>query len=166
MSGSPIDVELRLDHHDVVARVDRRSLLIEAIRELGARSARIGCLTGDCGACTVLLDGRPIKSCLMLAVAADGREIVTLEGSASAIADAVRQAFIAEKGFQCGYCTSGMILIAIDLLEASADPAEADIRAAISGNLCRCTGYDAIVSAIAEAARQLKMTQAASLSVR
>ncbi|GGC45433.1 (2Fe-2S)-binding protein [Chelatococcus reniformis] len=155
MSRPSIDLALRLDHRDVVAHVDGRALLIEAIRDLGARSARIGCLTGDCGACTVLLDGQPVKSCLVLAAAADGREVVTLEGSASAIAETVRRAFIAKKGFQCGYCTSGMILVAIDLLEAFATPTEADIRSAISGNLCRCTGYDDIVSAIADAAEQL-----------
>lgn len=136
--------------------IDPRSLLIDVIRDLGATGARIGCQTGDCGACTVELDGRLAKSCLVLALFAAGSSVTTIEGSDSAIAKHLQQAFIAKKGFQCGYCTSGMIITAVDLLRNNSDPNEAEIRHAISGNLCRCTGYDDIVNAITEAVRTLR----------
>ena len=162
MSRPRTKLKFRLNSKDVLVCVDRRALLIETIRSLGAKSARMGCLTGDCGACTVLLDGKLRKPCLILSVSADGGDIVTLEGSDSVIAEQVRQSFVAKKGFQCGYCTSGMILIAIDLLRTKLDVTETEIRHAISGNLCRCTGYDDIVSAIAHAAHALKKRREAS----
>jgi carbon-monoxide dehydrogenase small subunit len=136
--------------------IDPRSLLIETIRDLGATGARIGCLTGDCGACTVLLDERLTKSCLVLAVSAAGGSVTTIEGERSSTAACLQEAFIANKAFQCGYCTSGMIMTAIDLLRKNPEPDEAEIRHAISGNLCRCTGYDDIVGAIADAAKKLQ----------
>ncbi|MDB5582705.1 MAG: 4-hydroxybenzoyl-CoA reductase subunit gamma [Bradyrhizobium sp.] len=136
--------------------IDTRSLLIEVVRDLGVTGARIGCLTGDCGACTVVLNGLLTKSCLVLAVSAVGANVTTIEGTSSSTAACLQEAFIVKNAFQCGYCTSGMILTAIDLLEKNRDPDEADIRHAISGNLCRCTGYDDIVGAIADSAKKLQ----------
>jgi aerobic-type carbon monoxide dehydrogenase small subunit (CoxS/CutS family) len=146
---------IRLNGQPAEAAIDPRALLIEAVRELGAKGARIGCLTGDCGACSIELDGRLVKSCLVLAVSAAGCEIVTIEGSQDAIARAIQEGFRTCGGFQCGFCTSGMIMVAIDLLRRNPDPTEADIRSAISGNLCRCTGYEGIVKAIDSAAKAL-----------
>jgi carbon-monoxide dehydrogenase small subunit len=126
--------------------VDSRLLLVEMVRDaLQLKGTRIGCLTGDCGACTLLLDGEVVKSCLILAIAAEWREIVTIEGASL---DQLQNAFIAHNAFQCGYCTSGMLFAAADLLRANPHPTVEDIRIAISGNLCRCTGYDDIVAAI------------------
>jgi aerobic carbon-monoxide dehydrogenase small subunit len=147
---------VRLNGKQVEAEIDPRALLIEAVRDCGAKGARIGCLTGDCGACSLKLDGRLVKSCLVLAVSAEGSDIVTIEGSRHAIASELQAAFVTCNGFQCGYCTSGMIMVAIDLLRANASPTEAEIRRAISGNLCRCTGYEDIVRAIGQAADALR----------
>ena len=134
--------------------VDPRRLLVEAIREeLDLPGTHIGCLTGDCGACTVEVDGQIIKSCLRLAVSAEGAEITTIEGlSEDGELSSLQQAFWDEYGFQCGYCLPGMLFAAKDLLEQNASPNEDEIRHAINGNLCRCTGYDTIVKSIAEAA--------------
>ena len=157
MTGHPTErLRLRLNEQAVEVDIDQRALLVEAIRDLGAKGTRIGCLTGDCGACSVELDGRIAKSCLVLAASVDGSEIVTIEGSRDAIAEATREAFKAQRGFQCGYCTSGMIMVAVDFLRRNPNPTEAEIRLAISGNLCRCTGYEDIVKAIAGAAAQLQ----------
>lgn len=144
-----------LNGKQIETAIDPRVLLIEAIRDCGAKGARIGCLTGDCGACSLELDGRLVKSCLVLAVSAEGSDVVTIEGSRHAIADELQTAFAACNGFQCGYCTSGMIMAAIDLLRANDSPTDAEIRRAISGNLCRCTGYEDIVRAVAQAAQAL-----------
>jgi aerobic-type carbon monoxide dehydrogenase small subunit (CoxS/CutS family) len=157
MTGHPTkSLRLRLNEQPVEIDIDQRALLVEVVRDLGAKGARIGCLTGDCGACSVEVDGRIAKSCLVLAASVDGSEIVTLEGSYDAIAAATREAFKAHRGFQCGYCTSGMIMVAIELLRRNPNPTEAEIRLAISGNLCRCTGYEDIVRAIAGTAAKLK----------
>jgi carbon-monoxide dehydrogenase small subunit len=140
------------------ATVEARLLLIHLIRDvLGLTGTHVGCDTTSCGACTVLLDGRAVKSCTLFAVQADGREIRTIEG----LADGERlhplqEGFREEHGLQCGYCTPGMIMAALPLLEANADPSEAEIRTAISGNLCRCTGYADIVRSIRWAARALR----------
>ncbi len=133
------------------------ALLVDVVRDaLELPGTRIGCLTGDCGACTVLRDGALIKSCLVLAAATDGCSLVTLEGAASPVMQALRQAFIDRHGFQCGYCTAGMLLVAEDLLTRNPAPSGPEIRDAIAGNICRCTGYDDIVAAIALAAERLQ----------
>jgi carbon-monoxide dehydrogenase small subunit len=144
-------VELTLNGETVSADVDPRMLLVEALRDVfGARGPKIGCLTGDCGACTVRVDGAIVKSCLRLAVSVDGAEVQTLEGLADEEGGltALQQAFWDAHAFQCGYCLSGMLFAAGDLLERTASPTDDEIREAISGNLCRCTGYDPIVAAI------------------
>ncbi|WP_179594814.1 (2Fe-2S)-binding protein [Cupriavidus plantarum] len=130
---------------------DPRRLLIELIRdEPDAKGARVGCLTGDCGACTVLLDGEVRKACLVLAASIDGNDVRTIEGL-DAI-EALQQAFVSHNAFQCGFCTSGMLVVAADLLARNPLPTKDEIRHAISGNLCRCTGYEPIVDAIHSAA--------------
>jgi aerobic carbon-monoxide dehydrogenase small subunit len=136
------------------ASVDPRVLLVYFLREhLRLTGTHIGCDTSQCGACTVLLDGRSAKSCTMFAVQADGSEITTIEGLASdGQLHPLQQGFWEEHGLQCGYCTPGMIMAAVTLLGDNPKPSEREIREGISGNLCRCTGYQHIVNAIQHAA--------------
>jgi aerobic carbon-monoxide dehydrogenase small subunit len=137
------------------SEVEPRLLLVHFIREvLSMTGTHIGCDTTSCGACTVLLDGRPIKSCTAFAVQADGREILTVEGlEKDGKLDPIQEGFHQEHGLQCGFCTPGMMLTGFSLLKKNPNPSEADIRWAISGNLCRCTGYVNIVKSIQHAAR-------------
>ena len=137
--------------------VEARLLLVHLIREnLTLTGTHIGCDTTHCGACTVLLDDVAVKSCTLFAVQADGRSIRTVEGLETAELSAVQQGFKAEHGLQCGFCTPGMMMTATALLEQNTNPTEGEIRAAISGNLCRCTGYVNIVKSIQHAAAQLR----------
>jgi carbon-monoxide dehydrogenase small subunit len=139
--------------------VDTRMVLADMIRdELRLTGTHVGCGTGSCGACTVLLDGRTVKSCCILAVDVDGQRITTIEGiSAGAQAlHPVQEAFVENQGLQCGYCTPGMILSAMQLLENNPNPSEDEIRHGIAGNLCRCTGYQFIVQSIQDAAKRLQ----------
>jgi carbon-monoxide dehydrogenase small subunit len=146
VGGEAIAVSVTVNGKPKSVTVDSRLLLVEMVRDaLQLKGTRIGCLTGDCGACTLLVDGELVKSCLILAVAAEGREIVTIEGASLG---QLQNTFIAHNAFQCGYCTSGMLFAAADLLRGNPHPTVEDIRVAISGNLCRCTGYDDIVAAI------------------
>lgn len=139
------------------AEIDPRRLLVEAIREdLDLPGTHVGCLTGDCGACTVEVDGQIVKSCLRLAASAEGADITTIEGLAeNGELSTIQQAFWDEYGFQCGFCLPGMLFSAKDLLAQNPSPSEAEIRQAINGTLCRCTGYDTIVKSIAEAAARM-----------
>jgi carbon-monoxide dehydrogenase small subunit len=136
------------------ADVEPRDLLVYFLREaLGLTGTTVGCDTSSCGACTVLLDGESVKSCTLLAVQADGREVTTIEGLAQNGAfHPVQAAFHEQHGLQCGFCTPGMVLATISLLEESPDPSEEEIRHALEGNLCRCTGYQNIVKAVRAAA--------------
>jgi carbon-monoxide dehydrogenase small subunit len=136
------------------AEVDSRLLLVHLLREeFRMTGTHIGCDTTHCGACTVLLDGKPVKSCTVLAVQADGREVMTVEGlEKDGKLDPIQEGFWQEHGLQCGYCTPGMMLTGYALLKASKSPSEGEIRHAISGNLCRCTGYVNIVKAVQYAA--------------
>lgn len=129
--------------------------LLDVLREeLGLTGTKKGCDRGDCGACTVLLDGKPITSCMRLAVQADGHEIVTVEGlAAPGHLHPVQRAFVDHGSIQCGFCTPGMIMAAVALLNENPHPTEADVRAALAGNLCRCTGYAKIVRAVMAAAQ-------------
>jgi aerobic carbon-monoxide dehydrogenase small subunit len=137
------------------ADVEPRMLLAHVIREeFGLTGTHVGCDTTSCGACTVLLDGSPVKSCTMFGVQADGREVTTVEGLADADGlHPVQAAFQEEHGLQCGFCTPGMMLVGSALLERNPDPSDDEVRWAISGNLCRCTGYMNIVKAIQAAAK-------------
>jgi len=131
--------------------------LVDVLREdLRLTGTKKGCGDGDCGACTVLLDGRSVNSCLVLAVEADGREVVTVEGLARGKLHPVQQAFVEKGAIQCGFCTPGMELAAVNLLSHNPDPTEEEIRAGLSGNLCRCTGYAKIVEAIRDAAARMR----------
>ena len=143
------------------ADVEPRLLLAHFLRQgLGLTGTHIGCDTTNCGACTILYDGRPIKSCTMLAVQADGHEVRTVEGMAAASElHPVQEGFKEEHGLQCGFCTPGMMASAIALLERNPDPSEEDVRWAISGNLCRCTGYQNIVKAVLWAAAKMRGAQ-------
>lgn len=136
------------------AEVDPRMLLVEALRDcFEVTGPKIGCATGDCGACTVALDGKPVKSCLRLALAVDGSEVVTIEGLAGdQTLTPLQEAFWDAGGFQCGFCLSGMLFAARELLTREPNPSEAEIRWALGGNLCRCTGYQTIVTAVLAAA--------------
>jgi len=139
-------------------RVKTSALLLDVLREgLGLKGTKRGCDQGQCGACTVLLDGRPVLSCILLAVQADGKKITTIEGMAGeGKLHPLQDAFIAEGATQCGFCTPGMILSAKALLDQNSNPADDEIRLAISGNLCRCTGYAKIIRAIKKAAQAMK----------
>jgi carbon-monoxide dehydrogenase small subunit len=134
--------------------LEPRELLAYVLRErLGLTGTNVGCDTSSCGACTVLVDGESVKSCTMLGVQADGREITTIEGLAqNGDLHAVQQAFHDEHALQCGYCTPGMVLAAVSLIESGEATDEAAIRLGLEGNLCRCTGYHNIVQAVASAA--------------
>jgi carbon-monoxide dehydrogenase small subunit len=137
-------------------QVEPRTLLAHALREdLGLTGTHIGCDTSQCGACTVLINGQSAKSCTIFAVQVDGDQITTIEGVANeGVLHPVQEGFWEEHGLQCGYCTPGMIMASIDLLKGNPDPTEQEIREGLSGNLCRCTGYQHIVNAIQYAARK------------
>ena len=130
--------------------LEERTLLVHALRDgLGLTGTHVGCDTSQCGACTVLLDGRAVKSCTVLALQADGREITTIEGLAQdGDMHPIQRAFVEHHGLQCGFCTPGVILTAADLLSRGTSPSDDDIRHSLRGNLCRCTGYQTIVESI------------------
>ncbi|MGI9542860.1 MAG: (2Fe-2S)-binding protein [Cyclobacteriaceae bacterium] len=138
--------------------VDARLLLVDYLREvLRLTGTHVGCDTSSCGACTVTVDGQAVKSCTMLAAQADGTTITTIEGMASnGELHPLQEAFREEHGLQCGFCTPGMIMTASDLLQQNANPSESEIREALEGNYCRCTGYHNIVRAIKHAAKNMK----------
>jgi len=139
------------------ADVEPRTLLVYFLREtLGLTGTNVGCDTSSCGSCTVLLDGESVKSCTLLAVQADGREITTIEGMATdGQMHPIQEAFHRNHGLQCGYCTPGMILAAASYLKETPNPTEEQVRLSLEGNLCRCTGYHNIVKSILDAAGQM-----------
>ena len=149
-----VTINGRLYEEDVEPRV----LLAHFLREnIGLTGTHIGCVIGECGACSVLLDGKVVKSCLHFAVQADGREVATIEGLAkNGELDPVQEAFVKNYAFQCGYCTPGMVMTSYALLQTNPDPSDAEIRKALAGNLCMCTGYVQIVDAVKEAAAMQK----------
>lgn len=151
-------VNFKVNGRDFQAEVEPRELLVHALRDkLRLTGTHIGCLTGNCGACTILLNGVAVKSCLKFAVQADGQEIFTIEGMAeNGKLHPLQQAFWDNHALQCGYCTPGMILSAYALLSKNAKPTEAEIRRGLSGNLCRCTGYVNIIKAIQDASRRMQ----------
>ncbi len=139
-----------------VTGVPARTTLADFLRErLGLTGTRLGCEHGVCGACTVLLDEQPVRSCLTLAVACEGREVTTVEGLDRPETRVLRSAFSTEHGLQCGFCTAGMLMTATDFLERNPSPNEQEVREALSGNICRCTGYAGIVRACLVAAEKL-----------
>ena len=147
-------LNLEVNGRAVQLQVDSHRLLVEVLREqLGLTGTHVGCDTSQCGACTVLLDGQPVKSCTTLALQAEGRKVTTVEGLAQgAEHHPVQQAFIDCHGLQCGFCTPGMMMSATALLRRTPNPSQAQIEHALEGNLCRCTGYVNIVAAVKQAA--------------
>jgi carbon-monoxide dehydrogenase small subunit len=152
-----INITVKVNGKDHTAAVEPRLLLVHFIREvLALTGTHIGCDTTNCGACTILLDGRPVKSCTMFAVQVDGREVSTIEGVAqNGALHPLQEGFKEKHGLQCGFCTPGMIMSTYALLQKNPQPTEQDIRWGISGNLCRCTGYQNIVKAVQYAAEKL-----------
>ena len=151
-------VSIRVNGVNRTADIEPRLLLAHFIRQgLRLTGTHVGCDTTNCGACTVLLDGKPAKSCTVLAVQADGHDVMTVEGMATASElDPIQEGFKDEHGLQCGFCTPGMMLSAKALLEENPNPTEDEIRWALSGNLCRCTGYQNIVKAVLWAAEKMR----------
>jgi carbon-monoxide dehydrogenase small subunit len=149
-----VRLELTVNGEQRSLEVEPRTLLVHALRDgLGLTGAHVGCDTSQCGACTVLVDGRAVKSCTMLSLQAEASEITTIEGLApDGELHAVQRAFVEQHGLQCGFCTPGMILTAVDLLSRDSDPDDETIRSALRGNLCRCTGYEPIVRSVRAAA--------------
>jgi 2-furoyl-CoA dehydrogenase 2Fe-2S iron sulfur subunit len=157
-AGARVRVALRLNGRPVAGRAEARTQLADFLRhELGALGTHVGCEHGICGACTVLVDGRPTRSCLMLAVQAEGCAVTTIEGLAGADGSLgpLQRAFARNFALQCGFCTPGILLAATQFLRAVPLPSEEAIRDMLSGHLCRCTGYRSIVAAILEAAREM-----------
>jgi aerobic carbon-monoxide dehydrogenase small subunit len=152
-----IPIQLQVNDKAIERSVEPRLLLVHLLREeLGLTGTKVGCDTSQCGSCTVLLDGKAVKSCTVLAVQADGTSITTIEGLASnGNYHPLQQAFWDNHGLQCGFCTPGMILLAVDLLRQNPNPSEEEIRHEIEGNICRCTGYHNIVKAVKQAAEQM-----------
>jgi carbon-monoxide dehydrogenase small subunit len=168
MTDTPTtDISLTVNGTDHELTVEPRTLLVHAIREhLDLTGTHIGCDTGNCGACTVVKDGEAVKSCLMFASQADGSELLTVEGmedlpESGGELHPIQEGFHQEHGLQCGFCTPGMIMASKALLDENPDPDDTEIRTAISGNLCRCTGYQNIVRAVEYAADELGETAVA-----
>jgi aerobic carbon-monoxide dehydrogenase small subunit len=150
------DISVTVDGVKYQDHVEPRLLLVHYLREvIGKTGTPVGCDTSNCGACTVLMDGQSVKSCSVLAVQADGASVTTIEGLAGSNGGGlhpVQKAFHSEHALQCGYCTPGMIMAAVDLLKENPNPSDAEIREGLEGNLCRCTGYENIVRAVRRAA--------------
>ena len=150
-------VRLLVNDKESLIEIDPGETLLETLRRLGFKSVKKSCETGNCGACTVLLDGRPVASCILLAVQAQGRSVTTVEGlTQDRKLHVMQEAFIEAGAPQCGYCTPGMLLTSVALVAQNGDPTRAEIREAISGNICRCSGYVKIVDAIERAAKLLR----------
>lgn len=151
-------IQLKVNGEEYKLEVKSNDTLLDVIRDrLSLTGTKRGCDTGDCGACTVLLEGRPVNSCLVLAIEADGKEVITIEGlTKEGKLDLVQEAFIEQGAIQCGFCTPGMVLSAKALLDENRNPTESEIKTAIAGNLCRCTGYVKIVKAISSAAEKMR----------
>ena len=155
--AEPITVRLKVNGVAREGRCEPRKLLVDFLREdLGLTGTHVGCEHGICGACTILIDGEAARSCIMLAVQADGSEILTVEGlMQNGKLHPLQEAFREHHGLQCGFCTPGMLMTALDFLKTNPSPTEAEVREGISAVLCRCTGYQGIVNAVRAAARTL-----------
>jgi putative selenate reductase molybdopterin-binding subunit len=152
-----LDLHLHVNGEPRIFRIAPGDRLSEVLRREGYLSVKTGCSTGDCGTCTVLLDGDPIVSCLMLAAQAEGHSVLTVEGLVTGRGlHPLQEAFLDEGAVQCGFCTPGMLLAAKALLDRNPDPSDAEIRKALAGTLCRCTGYENPVRAVRKAAERLK----------
>ncbi|MHA1569631.1 MAG: (2Fe-2S)-binding protein [Alphaproteobacteria bacterium] len=153
----PQTISLTVNGKPVTAEIEGRTLLVELLREtLGLTGTHVGCDTAQCGACVVHMDGQSVKSCNMLAAQADGADILTIEGVATDELHPMQEAFRDHHGLQCGFCTPGMVMSALDLVRHNPDPDDAEIRDWLEGNLCRCTGYQNIVKAIHAGAEAMR----------
>ena len=153
------DVRLTVNGVAYEASVEPRMTLVDMLRgELGLTGTHVGCEHGVCGACTVLMDGQAVRSCIMLAVQADGAEFMTVEGLVSKEGELhpIQQAFIEERGLQCGFCTPGFMMTIHELLQGTPDPTEEEIKDALGGAICRCTGYESILKSVRSAAKKLQ----------
>lgn len=150
-------IKLQVNHNSKELKVDINRTLLEVLRDdLGLTGTKYGCGNGECGACTVLVEGKPVSSCLTLAVSVDGKEITTIEGlETDGKLHPIQQSFIEKGAIECGYCTPGMMLVSKALLDENPNPSEKEIRDYLRGNLCRCTGYVKIVEAVMDAAHKL-----------
>jgi len=152
-----LEIRICINGTDHIVEIDVGETLLDLLRWLGYKGAKKACETGNCGACTVLLNGRPVASCIILAAQADGATVQTVEGLAEAgKLHPVQEAFMDAGAPQCGYCTPGMVMTAVAFLDANPDPTREEIRQAISGNICRCSGYVKVVDAIMDAARRIR----------
>ena len=150
-------LNIKVNGEDYHLEISPNKTLLDVLREdLGLTGTKKGCGTGECGSCTVLLNGQPVKSCLVLALQADGKEVLTIEGIGKSEPHPLQIAFTEKGAIQCGFCTPGMIMTAKAFLDSNPDPTEEEIKEAISGNLCRCTGYNKIIEAIKECAVSTK----------
>jgi carbon-monoxide dehydrogenase small subunit len=156
-------VHMKVNGADVSGDVEPRKVLAYFLRDNGMTGVHIGCDTTSCGACTVIVDGKAVKSCTMFAVQADGATVTTIEGMAQGgKLHPLQEAFHQEHALQCGYCTPGMIMSSLALLQRNSDPSEDDIRHGLSGNICRCTGYQNIVKAVQAAGKEMRSQPAAA----
>jgi carbon-monoxide dehydrogenase small subunit len=160
--GSKVDVALEINGKTIRSEIEPRMLLVEFIREVARLTGtHVGCDTSYCGACTVLLDGRAVKSCTLFAVQAAGAHLTTVEGLAQdGVLHPLQAAFARHHALQCGFCTPGFLMAAVDLLAGNRDPSEEAIRKGLSGNTCRCTGYVSIIAAVKDAAEELRKAAA------
>ena len=156
MKKHPVSLTVNGDPYDLL--IEPRKTLLAVLREtIGLTGTKEGCSTGDCGACTVIVDGKAVTSCLVLAVTANGKEITTIEGlSSDSHLHPLQQSFIDKGGYQCGFCTPGFIMASKAVLDASADATESEVRHALGGNICRCTGYTKIIEAVMSAAAEMR----------
>jgi aerobic-type carbon monoxide dehydrogenase small subunit (CoxS/CutS family) len=149
------EITLRLNGYETTVAVEPHEKLLDVLRDkLGVKSPKYGCGRGECGACSVLLNGKSVRTCIMYAVEADGQEIVTVEGLEKDGLTPLQQSFLAHNSFQCGFCAPGIIISATELLTNNPHPGEEEIREAIAGNLCRCTGYGSVVDAIVDVTKK------------
>lgn len=162
MAGKLESITITINGEPRTFSVDRSEMLLETLRRASYFGVKNGCKSGDCGACTVLLDGQAVRSCLVLAIEVDGQSVTTLEGVGRDGPTALQKAFIRDNSFQCGFCAPGVVLSAAALLAEKPDPTEREVREALAGNLCRCTGYAAIVDTVLSVAKRNRRKSAAS----
>jgi carbon-monoxide dehydrogenase small subunit len=149
------EIALKLNGYETTVVVEPHEKLLDVLRDkLGVKSPKYGCGRGECGACSVLLNGKSVRTCIMYAVEADGQEIVTVEGLEKDGLTPLQESFLSHNSFQCGFCAPGIVISATELLTTNPHPGEEEIREAIAGNLCRCTGYGSIVDAIVDVTRR------------
>jgi aerobic-type carbon monoxide dehydrogenase small subunit (CoxS/CutS family) len=144
-----MDLKLKVNGEDWALDVAPADVLLDVLRErIGVKSPKIGCERGDCGSCTILMDGRTVRSCLVLAIEVDGHEITTVEGISYEGFSELQELFLQNNSFQCGFCAPGIVLAATELLDHNPNPTRHDVQEALAGNLCRCTGYEPIIEAV------------------